>query len=357
MKIELIGNPRVIMSNPNSVHGYFAWPTVSVLQDGKIAVGASGFRIEHVCPFGKGVLSYSFDGGDTYTYPAPVIDTPLDDRDVGLCPFGDSGVIITSFNNTAAFQRENNIDNEYVQRYIDLITKDDEEKYLGSNFRISRDCGITFGELHHSPVSSPHGPTQLNDGTVLWAGTRFDNVFGGIEIHRLDTETAETELIGKITLSDARGVLNEPHLIELPSGRLICQMRCENIEAFEGGEESLFTVYQSVSDDGGKSWSDPQMILDETGGAPPHLLLLHSGVLLSTYGRRKMPYGIMAMFSRDGGETWEKDIRLFENTESDDIGYPSTVELPDGTLLTVFYARENEESPCRIYQQKWKIIY
>ena len=357
MKIELIGNPRVIMSNPNSVHGYFAWPTVSVLQDGKIAVGASGFRIEHVCPFGKGVLSYSFDGGDTYTYPAPVIDTPLDDRDVGLCPFGDSGVIITSFNNTAAFQRENNIDNEYVQRYIDLITKDDEEKYLGSNFRISRDCGITFGELHHSPVSSPHGPTQLNDGTVLWAGTRFDNVFGGIEIHRLDTETVETELIGKITLSDARGVLNEPHFIELPSGRLICQMRCENIEAFEGGEESLFTVYQSVSDDGGKSWSDPQMILDETGGAPPHLLLLHSGVLLSTYGRRKMPYGIMAMFSHDGGETWEKDIRLFENTESDDIGYPSTVELPDGTLLTVFYAREIEESPCRIYQQKWKIIY
>lgn len=356
MNIKLIGNPKVIMSNPDSRHGYFAWPTAALLQDGKIAVGASGFRIEHVCPFGKGVLSYSFDGGETYTYPAPVIDTPLDDRDVGICPFGESGVIMTSFNNSADFQREYNKDNEYAQRYIDSITKEDEEKYLGSVFRISRDCGITFGEICHSPVTSPHGPTQLRNGTVLWAGTRFDDVFGGIEIHSLDTESGETEFIGKIVLSDKRGVLNEPHMIELPSGRLICHMRCENSEAFEGGEEDLFTVYQSISDDGGKSWSEPRMLLDETGGAPPHLILLRSGVLLSTYGRRKLPYGIMAMFSSDGGETWEKDIRLFENNESDDIGYPSTVEFPDGTLLTVFYARENEESPCRIYQQKWKIL-
>ncbi len=356
MNIKLIGNPKVIMSNPDSRHGYFAWPTAALLQDGKIAVGASGFRIEHVCPFGKGVLSYSFDGGETYTYPAPVIDTPLDDRDVGICPFGESGVIMTSFNNSADFQREYNKDNEYVQRYIDSITKEDEEKYLGSVFRISRDCGITFGEICHSPVTSPHGPTHLRNGTVLWAGTRFDNVFGGIEIHSLDTESGETEFIGKIVLPDKRGVLNEPHMIELPGGRLICHMRCENSEAFEGGEEDLFTVYQSISDDGGKSWSEPRMLLDETGGAPPHLILLRSGILLSTYGRRKMPYGIMAMFSSDGGETWEKDIRLFENNESDDIGYPSTVELPDGTLLTVFYARENEDSPCRIYQQKWKIL-
>lgn len=356
MKIELIGKPKTVMSNPDSRHGYFAWPTAALLQDGKIAVGASGFRIEHVCPFGKGVVSYSFDGGNSYTSPAPVFDTPLDDRDFGICPFGESGVIVTSFNNSAEFQREHNKDNEYAQRYIDLITKEDEEKYLGSLFRISRDCGITFGQIFHSPVTSPHGPTQLSDGTVLWAGTRFDAVFDGIEVRRLDTESGETELIGKIVLSGKNGVLNEPHMIELPGGRLICQMRCENEEAFEGGEENIFTVYQSISDDGGKSWTEPEMILDKTGGAPPHLILLSSGVLLSTYGRRKMPYGIMAMVSYNGGESWEKDIRLFENTESDDIGYPSTVELPDGTLLTVFYARENENSPCCIYQQRWKIL-
>ena len=129
MNIELIGNPKTIISNPHSHHGYFAWPTVSRLQDGKIAVGASGFRVEHVCPFGKAVISYSQDGGETYTLPAPVIDTPLDDRDAGICPFGESGVIFTSFNNSAEMQREYNQDDKYVQSYIDTITKEDEEKY------------------------------------------------------------------------------------------------------------------------------------------------------------------------------------------------------------------------------------
>lgn len=355
MNVKLIGNPRTIMSNPHSHHGYFAWPTVSLLQNGKIAVGASGFRLEHVCPFGKAVISYSSDGGETYTMPAPVIDTPLDDRDAGICTFGENGVIVTSFNNSADMQREYNKENKYVQNYIDTITKEDEEKYLGATFRISRDCGVTFGEIHRSPVTSPHGPTELKDGTVLWAGTKFEDVFGGIEVRRLDTESGETELIGKITATDKNFVLNEPHLIELPSGRLICHMRCENSELFDGGEENLFTVFQSVSDDGGKTWSAPEMLLDKTGGAPPHLIQLSSGILLCTYGRRKMPYGIMAMMSTDGGESWEKDIRIYENTASDDIGYPSTIELDDGTLITVFYATDGEDKPCKIMQQKWRI--
>lgn len=344
------------MSNPYSKHGYFAWPTVSRLQNGRIAVGASGFRLEHVCPFGKAVISYSDDGGETYTYPAPVIDSPLDDRDAGICPFGESGMIFTSFNNSAEMQREYNKENKYVQSYIDTITAEDEERYLGSTFRVSHNYGLTFGKIYKSPVSSPHGPIQLKNGTVLWAGTRFDDVFGGIEVHRLDTENGETEFIGRITSPDKNAVLNEPHMLELPDGRLICHMRAENEEAFSGGDETLFTVYQSVSDDGGKNWSEPELLLDKSGGAPPHLIMLSSGIIVSTYGRRKQPYGIMAMISTDGGISWEKDIRLYENTASDDIGYPSTVELDDGTLLTVFYATDEDGKPCDIRQQKWRII-
>ncbi len=97
------------------------------------------------------------------------------------------------------------------------------------------------------------------------------------------------------------------------------------------------------------------MLLEKDGGAPPHLFLLSSGVLISTYGRRKLPYGIMVMVSKDNGETWGKDIRLYENTASDDIGYPTTVELPNGDLITVFYATQSETEPCVIMQQKWRI--
>lgn len=355
MKVELIGNLKTVMSNPHSHHGYFAWPTLAKLQDGRLAIGASGFRVEHVCPFGKSVISYSSDEGETYTLPALVIDTPLDDRDAGICTFGEKGVIFTSFNNSADMQRGYNKDNAYVQSYIDTITPEDEEKYLGALFRISNDCGLTFGKIHHSPITSPHGPVQLKDGTVMWAGTRFDDIFGGIEVRCLDTESGETELTGKITSSDKKVVLNEPHMVELPDGRLICHIRGENAELFNGGNEELFTVFQSVSDDRGRTWSEPVMLLDKTGGAPTHLLLLKSGLLLSTYGRRKQPYGIMAMVSADGGETWETDIPVCENLATDDLGYPSTVELDDGTLVTVFYAAEGENSPCVVLQQKWKI--
>lgn len=348
MKIELIGKTQTIMHNPDSHHGYFAWPTVARLQDGKIAVGASGFRIEHVCPFGKAVISYSYDNGETYTLPAPVIDTPLDDRDAGICTFGENGVIVTTFNNPASFQRENNQDNAYVQRYIDTITKEDEEKYLGALFRVSHDCGITFGKILHSPVTSPHGPRELRDGTILWAGNRFDDVERGISIVKLNPENGETQFIGEITIDDDMIFLNEPSLIEMPDGKLICHIRGEN--------DTVFTTYQSVSYDKGKTWTKPERLLDETGGAPPHLIHLKSGVLVSTYGRRALPYGIMAMVSLDEGETWETDLRLYETFSSDDIGYPTTIELDDGTLLTVFYARDSEEEPSTIRQQRWKLI-
>ena len=87
MKIVKIGDPSVIMSNPHGKHRYFGWPTVARLQNGKIAVVASGFRMRHVCPFGKTVISYSEDEGNTYTSPAPVIDTVLDDRDGGILAY------------------------------------------------------------------------------------------------------------------------------------------------------------------------------------------------------------------------------------------------------------------------------
>ena len=55
MKITLIGEPRIVMQNPDSHHNYFAWPTAARLQNGRIAVVASGFRMAHLCPFGRAV--------------------------------------------------------------------------------------------------------------------------------------------------------------------------------------------------------------------------------------------------------------------------------------------------------------
>ena len=59
MDIRLIGSQQIVMTNNESHHAYFAWPTIAKLQNGRICVGASGYRVEHICPFGKGVLAVS----------------------------------------------------------------------------------------------------------------------------------------------------------------------------------------------------------------------------------------------------------------------------------------------------------
>ena len=69
----------------------------------------------------------------------------------------------------------------------------------------------------------------------------------------------------------------------------------------------------------------------------------------------KKPWGIQVMFSQDEGKTWSTDHMLCEDEVSPDLGYPATVELSDGSLLTVFYAHPAADQPAVIMQQKWRI--
>ncbi len=346
MKIKLIGPSKTIMSNPDGEHRYFGWPTITKLKNGMLAVGASGYRIEHICPFGKGVIAYSDDEGEHYSNPEAIIDTVLDDRDVGLTVFGESGLIASSFNNTTEFQRHNMPQTKECFDYINSVAAEDEAEAIGVNFRISQNNGESFGKIYKSPVTSPHGPIVLNDGRILWIGTVY-GVQGKIEAYIINPDDGSMSFYSRIETYGL--MLDEPHAIQLPDGRIVCHFRIE--------EESrnIFTLYQSVSDDNGKTWSKPRQIIKDDSGAPAHLFLHSSGTLISAFSRRAMPYGIRVIFSSDGGETWSDEHILYENRCSDDLGYPSTVELNDGSLLTVFYAVEGDEnSPAVIIQQKWR---
>lgn len=359
-KIELIGSPEVIMSNPHSKHNYFGWPSVVRMADGKIIAGASGFRLDHVCPFGKGVIAYSYDNAESFTSPVTVIDTVLDDRDVGLCTFGEKGLIVTSFNNKREMQRLHARGQEknrkaYIHSYLDTISDEEENEAIGSNFRISCNGGVTFGKIYKSPVTSPHGPIELSDGTVLWVGSNFCNdnniedFYEYVAAYKVNTKSGETEYVGRIPDIVDNGVLLkacEPYAVELFDGTLLCHIRTEQ----------NFTTYQSDSKDKGKTWSVPERLMPDFGGAPCHIIRHSSGVICSLYGYRKAPYEIRAMLSCDNGKTWDKDHTIYVNGISGDMGYPCTVELSDNTMFTVFYAKEKEGSPCVIMGQKWKII-
>ena len=112
-------------------------------------------------------------------------------------------------------------------------------------------------------------------------------------------------------------------------------------------------ILQSESTDGGLTFSTPQ----NTGliGLPAHLLLLRDGRLLTTYGYRHEPFGNRAAISEDGGRTWSEPVILDEKPLGRDIGYPSTVELSDGSLLSVWYEKLHEDSLASVQAAHWSL--
>ena len=345
----------IICQNNDSVFNYYGWPSVGRLPDGSLAMVASGHRLRHVCPFGKSILCRSRDEGETWSEPCVIIDTLLDDRDSGISVFGNKDVIVTSFNNSAADQRRNIKGHTksdkflpLIGSYLDIIEKnpETEKKYLGSTFKISKDGGYTFGELKYSPVTAPHGPVIMNDGNLLYIGNCYAGK--GIKCYTIKP-SGEMEYLSSIEEAhsgddDIKCYNDEPHAIILPNGKIIAHFRMEGI----------FTIYQAESDDCGKTFSKPHQIGLEHG-SPPHLMLHSSGVLISSYGYRREPYGQRVMFSKDNGKSWDRDYILRDDGNDGDLGYPATVELKNGSLLTVYYQAEKGRSNCVIMQSVWEL--
>ncbi len=347
MKKVTVHEMKTIIQNSNSKFNYFAWPSVARLKNGTIAAVCSGFRIGHICPFGKVVMVKSEDEGQTWSSPCVVMDTPLDDRDAGILPFGNSSVMITSFNNTVEFQRNINkmrepgsAEEKMVDGYLSsLNAKEAESKFLGYTYVVSHDNGKTFGEIGFSPVTAPHGPCLLENGEIFYVGRSAsdgtDQTKDRIECHKF--VNGKFEFVSAI--ENIPGVLScEPAAIET-DGKIIVHIRVQNEQQNE--DDGVFTIFQCESSDGGKTFTKPRQILEDRGGAPAHIMKHSSGVLVSVYGHRKEPFGIRAMISRDGGETWDTDYVLYDGAISLDLGYPASVERKDGTILTVFYERES----------------
>ena len=58
--------------------------------------------------------------------------------------------------------------------------------------------------------------------------------------------------------------------------------------------------------------------------------------ILLSYGNRTANRGVDVRISRDEGKSWSKPRRVADF--QGDGGYPSSVQLPDGRILTAFYA-------------------
>ncbi len=128
--------------------------------------------------------------------------------------------------------------------------------------------------------------------------------------------------------------INESVLLPLLGKEWLCVARTSNKPAPEHGQE----LRQFRSTDDGHTWTDEGLVAGYHLH-PPHLLRLSDGRILLTYGNRREAT-IEVRLSNDNGHTWSKPATLF-TTSRGDMGYPSTAQMPDGKLVTVFYAHKS----------------
>lgn len=121
---------------------------------------------------------------------------------------------------------------------------------------------------------------------------------------------------------------NETAVLRLASDRWLAASR-----TFQDGHLDLY-----VSRDEGRTWTKSGP-LTLPSHHPAHLLKLGNGDVLLTYGIRERNHqGIGIRLSTNSGLTWKAPARLIDLEGTTDGGYPATVQLPDGSLVTAYYS-------------------
>lgn len=382
----------IVYRPQNTLFSYCSWPSVCSDENGVLYAAAAAFRMEHVCPFGKIAMFISKDQGKTWSCPIIVVDSYLEDGfgGGGLLYLGDGKMLlswctkpaVTEFNEyynrlKGKMYKTGRADAKGLMRaaMVDYYPQLPPEQLMGGAFvKVSEDYGMTWSDPIRVPVTNVHGACKLKDGSVMLLGKGFfpddsesrkwiesgfsdagrfqaedwndwavrlnESAMG--KMHRKQPVSAIVSEDGGYTWKERgtcpplRGLKNEctqePHAVQLPDGSVLGVMRVEDEES----GENEFTVYTTRSEDGGYTWSE--WTCTHISGSPPHILLHSSGALVCTVGRRAgNPLGQFAAISYDGGKSWTREIAINDTAPNNDLGYPATTELPDGSLVTVYY--------------------
>ena len=317
-----------------SLGGY--WPVIQKLPDGRLGVVTRDSDI-HVRERGRLVFVTSADGGESWSHATVISADGPDNRNPAFGVTAD-GTLLVSFIK--------------ADRYIDGAWDGTKDRGGHTPMWITRsdDCGATWSEAElvdvrgHEQWSgagatgpedphryrSPYGKMlTLPDGTLLMGyGIAAGEARVAFLIRSHDGGRAWVDCV-KVAEGSLTRFGNEAALCDLGEGRLLVMLRSDRLS-------------QADSSDLGYNWSEPRPVTGHLE-APGDVIRLQDGRLLLTYTRRRPPYGIQGMMSRDDGRTWDTENRLLLVGDSGayECGYPSSVQRDDGTIVTVYYAWDN----------------
>lgn len=309
--------------------GYF--PVLIELKPGEcLAVLRGG--APHIGVKGRLDIVTSKDGGKTWSEPQTVVDSSGDDRNPAFGQLRNGDIVLAYA-----------VLHGYDATGLKLSKVPSEREAEGVYVLRSSDGGKTWTKPELSQATheiqknggsvSPYGKlAQLADGTVLMSVYyQFSDNRGHQEYvfrsHDNGRTWGEPVLVGEH--------YDETALVSLQGNKVLAAMRSE-----VGAH-----LATTISNDGGRTWSKPVQITQDKEH-PADLILLKSGDLLLTFGERNKPFGVHAMLSHDLGKTWDEKSNtvLANDAASTDCGYPSSVQLRDGKILTMYYQVDDAQN-------------
>ena len=340
-----------ISRQPGYYHG---WATLAKRHNAELVVTYSGGRDAHVCPFGRVELIRSRDGGRTWSWPEVLLDSPIDDRDSGVFETPSGSLLVTTFTSLAyekVLKEASGWTAEKLERWhaAHLRTTPEQRSALLDTWMLrSTDEGMTWSAPYRVPVNSPHGPTVLAGGRLLYAGKQLWQPGQKVGVCESSDDGKTWRWLSDIRArpGDTAVQYHELHAVQAADGRIIVHIRNHNAQ-------NLGEILQTESADGGRTWTSPHAI--GVWGLPSHLLRLRDGRLLMSYGYRRAPFGNQARISSDHGGTWSGPIVISDDGAGIDLGYPSTVELDEGRFLTVWYESLKGSPHAVLRQARWSI--
>ncbi len=317
------------VENIVAVDNVCAWPNLTLLPDGSIAAALFN-KPSHGLMEGDVDCYVSGDGGRTWIYsgtPAPHEPKTIRmNHAAGLSNDGSLVVLCSGWGG-----------------------KDYREYTLPVMVSRSNDGGVTWDrsgvvEIQEGmPDLIPYGNViRINGGTLavsLYDASTSPGVNRAYVFFSSDDGVTwkDPVIIGesRALQRPELGNYNETALLCPSQNRLLAASRTFTREAF---------LDLLISDNRGRSWKIPENMFGSglTGPLehPGNLLKLKDGRILLTYGIRHGVHGIGAKISSDNGQTWGQPMIVI-SYGGNDGGYPSSVQLEDGTIVTAYYSDKN----------------
>ena len=302
-----------------AVDNVCAWPNLALLPNGEVAAALYN-KPSHGFGCGDIELWVSEDGGRMWRYRSTISDHSDHpehvrmNHAVGLNMRGEIVVLASGY---SAGRDLPHLDVQVC------VSQDQGNRWERSSWDAPCETGnVPFGDIVCQPdgalVAALYGTVYADNGT----GER------AVYSHR-STDHGHTWGEPKL-IAATRG---ETALVRLRSGKWLAAARMDY---------SPYALVLFASPNDALDWQEIGPIT-LPAQQPGHLLELRDGRILLTYGSRAINlYGVGARISEDEGASWSIARPLVNVPGPTDCGYPSSVELEDGTIVTAYYAGARE---------------